>query len=255
MTDITAILNVHREGILAHASLGSIRAAREVARAAGIKVEILVVADCPDVPTLDYFADADDLRLVPTEVDDLGLARNRGVEEARGEFVAFLDGDDLWGASWLRSAFDIARREARSVVWHPEGNLFFGTSIEPHWLLHPEMEEAEGDWVNLGIRNHWTALSFGARRIYRSVPYRRTDLAGGFGYEDWSWNSEVVAQGHLHRPVPGTAHMIRVRGASLLQRTVGATALVTPSSLLRSRIGWARDVGAVGVATRTRDRS
>jgi glycosyltransferase involved in cell wall biosynthesis len=248
MTDITAILNVHQEGILAHASLGSIRAARGSAEAAGLAVEILVVADCPDAPTLDHFAGAPDLRVVETSVDDVGLARNIGVEEARGEFVAFLDGDDLWGANWLRAAHAAARRDTRGVVWHPEGNLFFGPALEPHWLMHPEMDEAEGDWVNLGIRNQWTALSFGARSIYRSIPYRRTDLAAGFGYEDWSWNCEVVARGYVHRPVAGTAHMIRVRGSSLLQRTMGAKALVTSSSLMLSRIGWARDVGSAGVA-------
>jgi glycosyltransferase involved in cell wall biosynthesis len=247
VTDITAILNVHHEGVLAHASLSSIRAAREVARVAGIVVEILVVADCPDLPTLDYFSDAKDLRLLQTDVDDLGLARNFGVKEARGEFVAFLDGDDLWGATWLQAAWGMARRGVQGVVWHPEGNLFFGSSLEPYWLMHSEMEEAEGDWVNLGIRNQWTALSFGARSIYQRVPYRRTNLAAGFGYEDWSWNCEIVAQGYLHRPVPGTAHMIRVRASSLLRRTMGARALMAPSNLMRSRIGWARDVGSTGV--------
>lgn len=248
MTDITAILNLHREGSLAHAALGSIRAAREVARAAGIEVEILVVADRPDAPTLDYLADASDLRLVVTEFGDLGLARNCGVAEAQGEYVGFLDGDDLWGANWLRAAYQMASRSTRSLVLHPEASLVFGTALEPYWLLHPEIEEIEGDWVNLGIRNQWTALSFGARRIYQSVPYRRTSLGDGFGYEDWSWNSDVVAGGHLHRPVPGTVHMIRVQDNSLLRRTETARALPTTAGLVRSRIGWARLAGSKGVA-------
>lgn len=251
MTDITCILNVHHEGVLAHSSLGSIRSARSLAEAAGLRVEILVVADCPDQPTLDLFADSTDLRVAQTSVDDLGLARNFGVSEAQGEFVAFLDGDDLWGPNWLLSAHKAARCDPRSVIWHPEANLYFGPNLEPWWLMHPEMEEAEGDWVALGTRNHWTALSFGARAIYQSVPYRRTDLGGGFGYEDWSWNAQVVAKGCLHRPVRGTTHLLRVRDTSLLRRTMGAKALMTPSDLMRSRIGWAKTAGYLGVAPRS----
>ena len=248
MIDITAILNVHHEGVLAHASLESMRRTRDTAEAAGLRVEILVIADCPDQPTLDYFVDATDVRLIQTAVDDLGLARNVGVSEAQGAFVAFLEGDDLWGPAWLLSAHNAARSDRRGVVWHPEANLYFGPNQEGWWLMHPEMEEAEGDWVTLGMRNHWTALSFGEAAVYRKVPYRRTDLATGFGYEDWSWNSEVVAQGYLHRPVPGTIHMIRVRDMSLLRRTIGAGALPTRSSLFPSRIGWSRKVGSAGIA-------
>jgi glycosyltransferase involved in cell wall biosynthesis len=248
MTTITAVLNVHREGNLARGSLLSIANARKVAEAAGVTVEVVAVADCSDQLTLDVLADAPGVRVVETSVDDLGLARNVGVAEATGQYVAFLDGDDLWGPRWLLGAFEAAMVESRSVVWHPEASLYFGPKHSPHWLVHPDQETIEGDWVLLGIRNHWTSLSLALRETYLAIPYRRTKLEVGFGLEDWSWNSEVVAHGYLHKPVPGTVHLVRVRTTSLLRRTTAAKALMTPSTLLRRRIGWATRVGSIGVA-------
>lgn len=246
MTEITAVLNVHREGILAHASLLSMIDAKRTVEAAGISVEILIVADCPDRPMRDYLSGAEDLgaRVLETDVHDLGLARNFAVAAGSGRFMAFLDGDDLWGRQWLLAAYTSATQDTRRIVWHPEANLFFGSN-EPTWLMHPDIETSEGDWVNLALRNHWTSLCFAAREVFQQVPYPKTDLNGGFGYEDWSWNAETVARGCLHKPVPGTAHLVRVRKRSLVRLTAAANALVIPSSLFRDRIGWATKVAPV----------
>jgi glycosyltransferase involved in cell wall biosynthesis len=248
MTDITAVLNVHREGSLVRGSLLSITGARHAAEAAGISVEVLAVADCSDRVTLDILAEAAGVEVLETTVDDLGMARNAGVAAAGGRYIAFLDGDDLWGPRWLLAAYQASEGVSCSVIWHPEANLYFGPEQEPYWLIHPDMETIEGDWVTLGLRNHWTSPSFALRDTYLRIPYRRTDLAAGFGKEDWSWNSEVVAHGYVHKPVPGTVHLIRVRANSLVRRSDAVNVLMTPSTLLRSRIGWAARVGSVGVA-------
>ena len=241
ISGITAVLNVHREGSLAGNSLRSLVQAREAAGAAGIEVEILVAADCSDADTLNYLKIAPKLgaRVLELSVDDLGMARNAAVAAGRGRFFAFLDGDDLWCRDWLVKAYRSAMAAREITIWHPEANLYFGPGRQPHWMFHHDIDTALGDWVLLGLKNHWTSLSFAPREVYERVPYRRTDLKAGFGYEDWCWNAETVSHGYLHRTVPGTLHFIRMRAASLVQRTNTSRALMTPSSLLRKKIGAA----------------
>jgi len=46
-----------------------------------------------------------------------GIARNVGIDEARGEFIAFIDSDDLWTPDFL--ARMVALAESQSIDHHP----------------------------------------------------------------------------------------------------------------------------------------
>jgi len=67
-------------------------------------LEVLVVDDGPSDPAADVVRRAGDVRLRYLRHDatrGAGAARNTGLRDARGEFVAFLDDDDTWLPSKL----------------------------------------------------------------------------------------------------------------------------------------------------------
>lgn len=64
-------------------------------------LELIVVDDCSQDETLrevDRIASSDRRVRVLRQIENLGVAnaRNRGLDEARGRYVAFLDSDDCW---------------------------------------------------------------------------------------------------------------------------------------------------------------
>lgn len=50
------------------------------------------------------------IRLVTQPNGGVSRARNRGLELARGEYISFLDGDDLWEPTFLRELIDAKKR-------------------------------------------------------------------------------------------------------------------------------------------------
>ena len=70
----------------------------------------------------------------------VGAARNRGLEAATGDYIAFLDADDLWRPEKLDVQLEIAARNPESGliacdgVRFAEGNIVAGRLLSP-WVL------------------------------------------------------------------------------------------------------------------------
>ncbi|MCB8883911.1 glycosyltransferase family 2 protein [Acidisoma cellulosilytica] len=227
--DITAIMTAHTEGVLAGPSIISFEQAIETARAEALIVEGVIVLDRPDVATLQQFTSLEaQYQIIVTDEGDPGLARNAGVRAAQGNFVAFLDGDDLWSRNWLVEAHRVGVASPDRLVVHPEIDVIFGEIRAMWWQVDSRNPDFDVDLLRFA--NHWDAMSFGARSIYLSHPFVENDLEQGFGHEDWHWNCVTLAAGIDHCPALGTAHFKRRRKGSQLSlcEAVDAVPWMTP---------------------------
>ncbi len=234
--DITVILNAHGEGLLAQPACVSLEMAKREAEQCGAHVEVIVLLDSPTVETAEFFAERTpaDWSVVRVDFRDIGLARNEGVRLARGRWIAFLDADDLFGVNWLSAAFAAAESEPRLVVWHPEVSIYFGADRVIY--RHIDMEGRDYDAAGLMCSNYWTALCFAPRALMEQAPYPPSQLSRQIGFEDWAWNRDAISKGAIHKIVPGTGHLIRVKKQSLVRQTSALGAIPRPTGYFKKML-------------------
>jgi glycosyltransferase involved in cell wall biosynthesis len=115
-------------------------------------VEVVVVDDgstdqTPEV--LQNYGNA----IVTVLQDNAGpaAARNRGIQESRGDLIAFLDSDDLWLATKLERQVDLLQRAGADVpcclcdTWLKKADRQGRSSFQLARLI---LDEPQGLWVN-----------------------------------------------------------------------------------------------------------
>ena len=96
----------------------------------GVDIEVLIVDDGSTDGTVECWAACPDprVRLLSEQHRGACHARNRGMEEARGEYIAFLDSDDAWQPEKLRVQLSCLDRTGADAVfcafrhWQPDGS-------------------------------------------------------------------------------------------------------------------------------------
>src|SRR5262249_22905464 len=95
-------------------------------------LEIVVIDDGSTDATAEIAAAAG-VRLERQPQRGAGAARNAGLALARGDFVAFLDADDLWTEGRLAA-------QLRAAASHPGDDLFFG---HVEHFISPEIDASK----------------------------------------------------------------------------------------------------------------
>jgi hypothetical protein len=217
--DASIVMTCHREGVLAHLSWLALRRCREFAEKSGYSIQFILSLDRADdettrvVKSLPGLASSDSV--VEVDYGDLGLSRNHAIGLADGEYVGICDGDDYLSANWIVRSLESARGAADRTIWHPELIVLF----EGWHALSRQVAQDDPafDRNAMLVMNPWNSCSFAHRTTYLGIPYLASRPGEtGFGFEDWHWNCETLAQGFRHCIASETMHFVRRKDSGSL---------------------------------------
>lgn len=175
------------------------RAVQSVLTQTFTELEVIVVIDGPDRATCAVLSEISDPRLKVTELQDSGgaaRARNIGVSEATGEWIAFLDDDDEWLPRKLELQFEVASRSQYAfpivacclIARTPKGEF-----VRPRRFLSPSEPISEyllaRNTLFQGEGLIQTSVIFTKKDLLQKVPFRQ-DLRR---HQDWDWLLRVSA--------------------------------------------------------------
>jgi succinoglycan biosynthesis protein ExoM len=167
---------------------------------------------------------------------NLSLARNRSVRNATGEFVAFIDDDELPPPRWLIAMFNTLQRHQVDGVLGPVYPEF--AAEPPKWLVKSGV--ADRPLHKTGHQLDWDETRSGNVLLKREVfegPDSQFDPAFGSHGEDRDFFRRVIAQGRrfvwcAEAAVPEIQPTERLRRRYYLRR-----------ALLRGSVSWNQSPG------------
>lgn len=158
-----------------------------------VDLEIIAIDDGSTDRTLEILKGIDDerLRVFSYANSGVAIARNRGIAQARGEFIAFLDADDLWTPDKLETQLEaLSRNSDASVVYswtsyfHEKNKkVYSGNSVLFQGNVHADLLK-------------WNFLASGSNPLIRR---EAIEEIGGFDSsfppcEDWDFYLRLSAR-------------------------------------------------------------
>ncbi len=166
--------------------------------------EIIVVNDgSPDSVALEAVLApfGDRIRYLVQENRGPSAARNRGIDAATGEFIAFLDGDDIWLPEYLATQLDFLHSHSAYDLVYCNA-VFFGDSVyagRDYMTVCPSSGEANSVAL-IARRCHVFTSVMGRAAAFETLRFDETLWSS----EDFEYWLRISAAGHrigYHREV------------------------------------------------------
>lgn len=126
------------------------------------------------------FADAHglkNLRIISQDNAGVGAARNRGISEAKGEFITFLDADDEWKSEHLSALSELARRYPHCAVFATNyENISASGETFANVIRHLSFSDEMGV-----INNYFEIAAASNPPLWTSAVMARTDALRSIG--------------------------------------------------------------------------
>lgn len=233
-TKLTIIITAHDEGILAHKMMLSIfRALEQIS----VSYEIIIHIDNGAPETLRYFnryRSDSRFRIFKNHFGDLGQSRNFAVSQSVGEYIVFVDADDLISEHYLSSILETLESTPTPALVHPSYVISFQ---DAHFQIWQTLSSCSPNRLAFCLfsRNQWPSPCAARRSLFVEHPYIST--ADGYGHEDYALNIELAAHSIPHLTAPCAVYFYRQKRHSLM-RSNDANHVTQPYSPLFDYKTW-----------------
>ena len=163
-------------------------------------LEIIVVDDGSVDGSADIAKSFPEIRYIHQSNQGVAVARNTGLDAARGQFVAFLDQDDLWMPNKLSRQIDYLLKYPQVDCVVTKGRLFLEPGIEaPSWLKKNLLLEDHATYVPSALVVRRTAFE----KVGRFDPAYSmgSDMDWFFRAENCSISIAVLPETLVHRRI------------------------------------------------------
>lgn len=178
--------------------------------------EVIVVNDgSPDTPALEAALEPflDKLVYIRRSNGGAGAARNSAINVARGEFLAFIDADDVWKPSYLSDQYALIREKQPDMAYC-DAELFGDPSVEGSTFMQTAPSAGEVDVASL--------LDLRCNVITSGTVIRRSVLIQAGMFEDAHVLSEDF---HLWVRVAASGARIAYQNVPLIRYRVSSAGL------------------------------
>jgi succinoglycan biosynthesis protein ExoM len=123
-----------------------------------------------------------DLLYVHAPARNISIARNACLDAARGDWIAFLDDDEIPAPTWLEELLAEARRGDWDAVLGPVQAIY--PKETARWISSGDFHSTRPVWVRGVIETGYTGNVLLRRRLIDSAPLRFREEFGRSGGED-----------------------------------------------------------------------
>jgi hypothetical protein len=229
MTDLTLIVTAHDETVVSGPTMRSADLAVAAALGRGYTVQRIIALDAAAAATTAYFHQPrfDHWERRVMHEGDLGRVRNALLPETAGDYIAFLDADDLFSENWLAEGVAAVREgeeRGQKLIAHPELNILF----DRNRMVTRNIDQGSPLFTPLlfYVRNYYDSLCLAPRDAHLAVPYVHRDIPNGLSFQDYQFSIETMSRGWKHVLVKDTIIFKRRRDVSLVMESKDRRAIV-----------------------------